>query len=53
MLYWAETIIHGLDLKVENNEHLQILFLDKSIKGRVSGRLVYCDAFYDADGNLL
>ena len=36
-----------------DNEHLQILFLDKSIKDRVSGRLVYCDAFYDADGNLL
>ena len=36
-----------------DNEHLQILFLGKSIKGRISGRLVYCDAFYDADGNLL
>ena len=36
-----------------DNEHLQILFLDKSIEGRISGRLVYCDAFYDADGNLL
>ncbi len=36
-----------------DNEHLQILFLDRSIKDRVSGRLVYCDAFYDADGNLL
>ena len=36
-----------------DNEHLQILFLDKSIKGRVSGKLVYCDAFYDTDGNLL
>ena len=36
-----------------DNEHLQILFLDKSVKSRVSGRLVYCDAFYDADGNLL
>ena len=36
-----------------DNEHLQILFLDKSVKDRVSGRLVYCDAFYDTDGNLL
>ena len=36
-----------------DNEHLQILFLDKSIKGRISGKLVYCDAFYDTDGNLL
>ena len=36
-----------------DNEHLQILFLDKSIRGRISGRLVYCDAFYDTDGNLL
>lgn len=36
-----------------DNEHLQILFLQKSIKGKVSGKLVYCDAFYDTDGNLL
>ena len=36
-----------------DNDHLQICFLDKSVKGRVSGRLAYCDAFYDADGNLL
>ena len=36
-----------------DNEHLQILFLNKSVKGRISGRLVYCDAFYDTDGNLL
>ena len=36
-----------------DNEHLQILFLDKSEKGRTSGKLKYCDAFYDADGNLL
>lgn len=35
------------------NEHLQVLFLDSLIKGKVSGKLVYCDAFYDADGNLL
>ncbi len=36
-----------------DNEHLQILFLDESVKGKISGRLVYCDAFYDAEGNLL
>lgn len=36
-----------------DNNHVQILFLDKSVKGMVSGRLDYCDAFYDADGNLL
>lgn len=35
------------------NDHLQILFLDERIKGQISGRLVYCDAFYDAGGNLL
>ena len=34
-----------------DNEHLQILFLDKSDK--ISGKLVYCDAFYDCEGNLL
>lgn len=36
-----------------DNEHLQILFLDRSMRDKVSGRLVYCDAFYDTDGNLL
>lgn len=36
-----------------DNAHLQILFLDKSMRDRVSGKLVYCDAFYDADGKLL
>lgn len=35
------------------NAHLQILFLDESARSGVSGRLVYCDAFYDSDGNLL
>lgn len=35
------------------NEHLQIIFLDKGTKGKASGKLVYCDAFYTADGNLL
>ena len=36
-----------------NKEYLQILFPDKSIKGQPAGRFVYCDAFYDNDGNLL
>lgn len=36
-----------------DNEHLQILFLDETVKDKTSGKLVYCDAFYDADGNLL
>lgn len=36
-----------------DNDHLQILFLDDAAKGKVAGKLVYCDAFYDADGNLL
>lgn len=36
-----------------DNDHLQILFFDPSLKGRVSGKLVYCSAFYDADGKLL
>ena len=36
-----------------DNEHVQLLFLDESAKGKVSGRLVYCDAFYDANGHLL
>lgn len=36
-----------------DNDHLQICFLDKAQQGRVSGRLTYCDAFYDAGGNLL
>ena len=35
------------------NDHLQILFLDESVKNKVSGKLVYCNAFYDANGNLL
>lgn len=35
------------------NDHLQILFLDTSVRDKVSGKLVYCDAFYDADGNLI
>ena len=35
------------------NDHLQILILDESGKSKVSGKLVYCDAFYDWEGNLL
>ena len=36
-----------------DNEHIQIMFLDGSAKNKTSGKLVYCDAFYDSDGNLL
>lgn len=36
-----------------DNEHLQILFLDKAAKNKISGKLVYCSAFYDSEGNLL
>ena len=35
------------------NEHLQILFLDPAVRGRVTGKLVYCGAFYDEAGNLI
>lgn len=35
------------------NDHLQILFLDDSVRERTCGKLIYCDAFYDGDGNLL
>lgn len=36
-----------------DNEHLQIMFLNGLAKNKISGKLVYCDAFYDSDGNLL
>ncbi len=36
-----------------DNDHLQIMFLDESAKNKTSGKLVYCDAFYDLDGKLL
>ncbi len=36
-----------------DNEHLQILFLDPSLKNCLAGKLTYCSAFYDDDGNLL
>ncbi len=35
------------------NDHLQIIFLDESAKNTTSGKLIYCDAFYDSEGNLL
>ena len=35
------------------NDHLQILYLDNAARGKVSGKMVYCDAFYDPEGNLL
>lgn len=35
-----------------DNAHIQILFLDNS-QDITSGKLTYCDAFYDAQGNLL
>ena len=35
------------------NDHLQIRFLEESARGQVSGKLRYCDAFYDGEGNLL
>ena len=36
-----------------DNDHIQILFLEETARARLSGRLTYCSAFYDADGNLL
>ncbi len=36
-----------------DNEHIQILFLDDDASNTTSGRLIYCDAFYDSQGNLL
>lgn len=36
-----------------DNEHIQILFLDDNAKAVTSGKLIYCDAFYDEHGNLL
>lgn len=35
------------------NEHLQILFLNTPAGECPKGKLIYCDAFYDGDGNLL
>ena len=36
-----------------DNEHIQILFLDQNAKDTIAGKLIYCDAFYDTQGNLL
>ena len=36
-----------------DNDHIQILFLEETARDQLSGRLTYCSAFYDADGNLL
>jgi len=36
-----------------DNDHLQLLFLNPQAKETLSGKLVYCDAFYDEEGNLL
>lgn len=36
-----------------DNEHIQILFLNQNARIETSGKLIYCDAFYDEQGNLL
>jgi predicted N-acetyltransferase YhbS len=36
-----------------DNEHLQILFLNDVTKSDLSGQLIFCNAFYDENGNLL
>lgn len=36
-----------------DNEHIQILFLDNNARNITTGKLIYCDAFYDSQGNLL
>ena len=36
-----------------DNDHLKILLLNNADITAISGKLVYCDAFYDAEGNLL
>lgn len=36
-----------------DNDHIHILFLDDGAKADATGKLIYCDAFYDAEGNLL
>lgn len=35
------------------NAHIQILFLLENARNGISGKLMYCDAFYDEKGNLL
>ncbi len=46
---------HGITVSDDafENAHTQILFLDEVARGKTAGRLVYCDAFYDAQGRLL
>ena len=46
---------HGITVSDDafENAHTQILFLDEAARGKTAGRLVYCDAFYDAQGRLL
>lgn len=36
-----------------DNAHIQILFLDNDARKTTSGKLTYCDAFYDSQGKLL
>ncbi len=36
-----------------DNAHIKILFLDDSSSANPYGKLAYCDAFYDSQGNLL
>lgn len=37
-----------------DNDHIHILFLDDDAKSAAAnGKLIYCSAFYDAEGNLL
>lgn len=36
-----------------DNAHIQILFLNDDVRDITSGKLKYCDAFYDSQGNLL
>lgn len=49
----------GLDFHIvvsdnaSENAHIQILFLDDNVKNITFGKLIYCDAFYDAQGNLI
>lgn len=35
------------------NDHLQIMFLNEVTQNKPSGKLIYCDAFYDSNGKLL
>lgn len=35
------------------NNHIQILFLNEDASRQISGKVKYCDLFYDKDGNLI